>query len=219
MAAPALALAWALSALVLAAPRGMLPDPGSASRTALCLVPWLALGGLPRACARPSSRDTLATALLLAPLALAMVLDVHALARTGAAGTSAAGTSAVWASTLQTACIGSGLFLVLQLAARRAAAGSRPHLHGALWLMGVALLPVASAMAAWDGRPGGGPAWLAWAATVSPLEWAQSRLVVEGGSWAQVSSALAPTAWVLLLLGVAGTPGERAHDPAPDGVA
>lgn len=205
MAAPALALAWALSVLVLLAPRGALPDPASASRTALCLVPWLALGGLPRGSARPGARDALGAALILAPLALALVLDVR-----GAAGSSAA----AWGSTLQTALIGLVFFLLLQLAARRAAGGPRPQVYGALWLVGLALLPVASAVAAWDGRPGGGPAWLEAAAMVSPLEWVHGRLVVDGAGWSQVSSSFAPAALVLLLLGVAGSSLGQARDGA-----
>jgi len=196
--APALALAWALSVLVLLAPRGVLPDPGSASRTALCLVPWLALGGLPRGSVRPGTRDALGAALLLAPLALAVVLDVR-----GAAGNSAA----AWGPTLETALIGLVFFLILQLASRRAASGPRPHVHGALWLVGVGLLPVASAMAGWDGRPGGGPAGLEKAAAISHLEWVHGRLVVGDAGGSRLASGLAPAALVLLLLGVAGQRG------------
>jgi len=207
--APALALAWALSVLVLLAPRGVVPDPGSASRTALCLVPWLALGGLPRGGVRPATRETLGAALLLPPLALALVLDVSS-----AAGHRVAWSAAAWGSTLETALLGLVLFLALQHAARLAAAGPRPHFHGALWLVGVALLPVASAMAAWDGRPGGGPAWLAWAATVSPLEWAHGRLAVGDAGWPRISPVLAPAALVLLLLGVAGRAGDTARQRA-----
>ena len=210
MGAPALALAWVASLLVLLAPRGVLPDPGSASRAALCLVPWLALGGLPRGTPRPATRDVLGAALLLSPLGLAVALDLRG----------AAVLARAWGPTLETAVTGLGLFLLFQWAARRAAAGPRPHLHGALWLVGVAVLPVASAMAAWDGRPGGGPAWLAWAATVSPLEWAHGRLVAGGTGWPQASAAvgsavgasaaLAPAALALLLVGVAGVGGDTA---------
>lgn len=161
------ASAWALSILPLTAPLGT--QLGSeVSRSALVLLPWLALIGLPRARAGGSGL-AVPLALLAGPLAVGLHLDL---------GRGAAVGELAW-----TAVPALSMAALLGVAAARAA--GRPvtrAVYGALWLGVVAGVPIAAAVLGWGGAPGGGgAAFLDLVATSSPLDWLVRRASGESG--------------------------------------
>lgn len=193
MSAPIALLAWLLSAapLVLRA-----LDPAAATNGPLgawALLPWVALAGLPRG-ARAPGGGLLALALALPPAALALRLD-------GADGRGATGLAA--------ALCGAVLAGVLALAAARAA-GSSPRarlVHGAAWLLLVALPPLFAAAATWAARdPGHGSRAWDLARRSSPLGWAHAAA---SGAASTPDAGLASVPWgalavALVLLALSG---------------
>lgn len=186
MPGPILGLAWALSAAILLVPSqgpgGLWLAPGA--RTALCLLPWVALVGLPGGAQHPrrgGGEQVVAAALLLAPLALALSLD--------------RASGAPLAVLARIAATGLGCFALLGAAASR---GRSAYASG--WFAAVAALPLLAAVLGWDGAPGGStPAWLAWAAAASPLGWLYAAAAPALAS----VHPLQPLAWCCALLALA----------------